>query len=92
VETIIGMEPHIRVTGIPQVIIFVIMPVGIIIQLIIRIPEHIIMQGVPFFIIMSMLMPSAGIIVHCMPFSVMAQVMGIIMAKASRASCSCSAS
>lgn len=52
------------------------------------------MHGVPFFIIMdmvahmsfimSMLMPSAGIIMHCMPLSVMVQVMrqdiGIIMA------------
>ena len=46
-------------------------------QLIIGMPAHIIMQGVPFFImdimvmhmsfIMSMLMPSAGIIVHFMP-------------------------
>ena len=54
-------------------------------QLIIGIPEHIIMHGVPFFImalmvahmsfIISMVMPSAGIIMHCMPFSVMAHVM-----------------
>jgi hypothetical protein len=126
VQTIIGIEPHIRVIGIPQLIIFVIMsqhilsmsmlimPVGSIMhcmpfgdisqviigfmampqQLIIGMPEHIIMQGVPFFIIMvmvvhmsfimSMLMPSAGIIMHCMPFSVMVQVirqdMGIIIA------------
>ena len=63
-------------------------------QLIIGMPEHIIMQGVPFFIIMdrvthmsfimSMLMPSAGIIMHCMPLSVMVHVMrhdiGIIIA------------
>lgn len=63
-------------------------------QLIIGMPAHIIMQGVPFFIIiirvmhmsfiMSMLAPSAGIIMHCMPLSVMVQVMrhdiGIIMA------------
>jgi hypothetical protein len=63
-------------------------------QLIIGMPEHIIMHGVPFFIIMvmvahmsfimSMLMPSAGIIMHCMPLSVMVQVMrhdmGIIIA------------
>ena len=63
-------------------------------QLIIGMPAHIIMQGVPFFImdimvmhmsfIMSMLMPSAGIIMHCMPLSVIVQVMrhdiGIIMA------------
>lgn len=115
-----------NVMGIPHAIILVIMsqhnlsmsmlimPVGIIMQLIpfevisqlmagfmampqqliIGMPEHIIMQGVPFFIIimtvahmsfiMSMLMPSAGIIVHCMPFSVMVQVIrqdiGIIMA------------
>jgi hypothetical protein len=126
VQTIIGMEPHIRVIGIPQLIIFVIMsqhilsmsmlimPAGIIMQvmpfavishvitgfmgipqqLIIGMPEHIIMHGVPFFIIMlmvahmsfimSMLMPSAGIIMHCMPLSVMVQVMrhdmGIIIA------------
>ncbi len=63
-------------------------------QLIMGIPEHIIMHGVPFFIIMvmvmhmsfimSMLMPSAGIIMHCIPLSVIVQVMrqdmGIIMA------------
>lgn len=125
-QTIIGIDPHIRVIGMPQLIIFVIMsqhifsmsmlimPVGIIMQdipfgvisqlimgfmdmpqqLIIGMPEHIIMHGVPFFIIMdivahmsfimSMLMPSAGIIMHCMPLSVMVQVMrqdiGIIMA------------
>jgi hypothetical protein len=126
VQTIIGIEPHIMVIGIPQLIIFVIisqhilsmsmliMPAGIIMQdmplgvisqlimgfmdmpqqLIIGMPEHIIMHGVPFFIIMvmvahmsfnmSMLMPSAGIIMHCMPLSVMVQVMrhdiGIIIA------------
>jgi hypothetical protein len=126
VQTIIGIEPHIMVIGIPQLIIFVIisqhilsmsmliMPAGIIMQampldvisqaimgfmgipqqLIIGMPEHIIMHGVPFFIIivmvvhmsfnMSMLMPSAGIIMHCMPLSVMEQVMrhdiGIIIA------------
>jgi hypothetical protein len=126
VQTIIGIEPHIRVIGIPQLIIFVIisqhilsmsmliMPAGSIMQamplavisqlimgfmdipqqLIIGMPEHIIMHGVPFFIIMfmvahmsfnmSMLMPSAGIIMHCMPLSVMVQVMrhdiGIIIA------------
>ncbi len=125
-QTIIGIVPHIRVIGMPQLIIFVIMsqhilsmsmlimPVGIIMQdmpfgvisqvimglmdipqqLIIGMPEHIIMQGVPFFIIMdrvahmsfimSMLMPSAGIIMHCMPLSVIVQVMrhdiGIIIA------------
>ena len=63
-------------------------------QLIIGMPAHIIMHGVPFFIIdimvmhmsfiMSMLMPSAGIIMHCIPLSVMVHVMrhdiGIIMA------------
>ena len=53
-------------------------------QLIMGMPEHIIMQGVPFFIIimsvahmsfiMSMLMPSAGIIMHCIPLSVIMQV------------------
>jgi len=126
VQTIIGIEPHIMVIGIPQLIVFVIMsqhilsmsmlimPVGIMAQLmpfgvisqlimgfmgmpqqlIMGIPEHIIMQGVPFFIIaimvshmsfiMSMDVPSTGIIMHFMPCSVMEQVMwqdiGIIMA------------
>jgi hypothetical protein len=76
---------------ISQVIIgFIAMPQ----QLIIGMPAHIIMQGVPFFIIdimvmhmlfiMSMLMPSAGIIMHCIPLSVIVQVIrqdiGIIMA------------
>jgi hypothetical protein len=54
-------------------------------QLIMGMPAHIIMHGVPFFImafimahmsfIMSMLMPSAGIIMHFMPWSDMEQVM-----------------
>jgi len=62
-------------------------------QLIIGIPPHIIMQGVPFFIsviiiphmsfIMSMVTPSPGIIMHFMPLSVMVQsmrqAMGTIM-------------
>jgi hypothetical protein len=53
-------------------------------QLIIGMPEHISMHGVPFFIrslsvvhmsfIMSMVMPAAGIIMHCMPLPVMEQV------------------
>jgi hypothetical protein len=63
-------------------------------QLIIGMPEHIIMHGVPFFIMtfsvahmsfnISMDMPAAGIIMHCMPLSVMVQVIwqdiGIIIA------------
>jgi DNA-binding XRE family transcriptional regulator len=116
VQTIIGMEPHIRVIGMPQLNIpvimsqhilsmsMLIMPVGSIVQLmpfavishvimgfmgmpqqlIIGMPEHIIMHGVPFFIMtfnvahmsfnISMDMPAAGVIMHCMPLSVMAQV------------------
>lgn len=63
-------------------------------QLIIGMPAQVIMQDMPLFImevsiphmsfIMSMVMPSPGIIVHCMPLSVMVQLMrqfiGIIMA------------
>jgi hypothetical protein len=62
-------------------------------QPIMGMPAHIIMHGVPFFImtcsiaqisfIMSMLMPSAGIIMHFMPCSDIEQLMwhdiGIIM-------------
>jgi hypothetical protein len=54
-------------------------------QLIIGMPQHIIMQGVPLFImlliiahasfIMSMLPLSSGFIMHIMPLSVMVQVM-----------------
>jgi hypothetical protein len=54
-------------------------------QLIIGWPAHIIMQGVPFFImvvnmlhmsfIISMVAPSPGVIMHFMPLSVMVQVM-----------------
>jgi hypothetical protein len=126
VHTIIGIEPHIIVIGMPQLIMRVIMsqhilsmsmlimPVGIIMhimpwplishvmagnigipqQLIIGIPAHIIMHGVPFFImvesmlhmsfIISIVAPSPGIIMHFMPLSVMVQVMrqfiGIIIA------------
>lgn len=63
-------------------------------QLIIGMPAQVIMQDMPLFImevsiphmsfIMSMVMPSPGIIVHIMPLSVMVQLMrqfiGIIMA------------
>ena len=58
-------------------------------QLIIGMPEHIIPTGVPHAImsvsivhrlfIMSIVMPSPGIIEHFMPWSVMAQVMWHIM-------------
>src|SRR3569832_811254 len=102
------MSPHIPSMSLlimPVGIIMQDMPLGVISQLIVGfmdmpqqlimgIPEHINMHGVPYFIIMakvahmsfnmSMLMPSAGIIMHCMPLSVMVQVMrqdiGIIIA------------
>jgi len=117
VQTIIGVEPHISVMGMPQLIMLVIMsqhilsismlimPVGFIVQLmplpvisqvmvghiampqqlIMGMPAHIIMHCVPFFImtfnmahmsfIMSMLMPSAGIMMHFMPCSDIEQLM-----------------
>jgi hypothetical protein len=103
------MDPHIMVIGMPQPIMLVIMsqhifnmsmlimPVGFMVQLmplavishvmsghigipqqlIMGMPAHIIMHEVPFFImafsvahmsfITSMLMPSAGIIMHFIP-------------------------
>jgi hypothetical protein len=58
--------------------------IGIPQQLIIGWPAHIIMQGMPLFImvpsmphmsfIMSIVAPSPGVIVHFMPFSVMTQL------------------
>lgn len=116
-QTMHGVLPHIMVIGIPQAIIrfmvsqhilsisMLIMPVGIIMQLmpepvisqvifgiiampqqlIIGMPAHIIPTGVPqaiispsivhMLFIMSMVMPSAGIMVHFMPLSVIEQVM-----------------
>jgi len=80
----------------PMGIIMQLMPLGVIShvifgtmgmpqQLIMGMPAHIIMQGVPFFImvsmsahmsfIMSIVTPSPGVIMHCMPLSVMEQVM-----------------
>ena len=125
-QTIIGMEPHIMVIGMPQFIIWVIMsqhilsmsmlimPVGIMVQLmplavisnfidgviampqqlIIGIPAQVIMQDMPLDIIdviivhmsfiMSMVVPSPGIIMHIMPCAVISQLMrqliGIIIA------------
>ena len=115
-QTIMGIEPHIIVIGIPQAIMLfimsqqhfimsmLIMPIGIIIhimplsvismlilgiiampqQLIIGMPLHMMPQLMPLaiivFIIMhmeriiSIVVPSAGIIMHIMPFSVIEQL------------------
>jgi hypothetical protein len=117
VQTIIGMAPHIIVMGMPLLIIFImtsqhalsismlIMPVGLIRQvipcvvmsrvmsgtkgipqqLIIGIPQHIIMHGVPLcimpliiehaFFTMSIVASSPGVMVHIIPLSVMVQAM-----------------